>query len=214
MVDNELEAESLAWPSRAKSIEVTDQTSYTQAAELLTSIAGLEKKIQEHHESAKKASYLAWKAVVAAEKRLLDPLKEAEVILKTAIALFNQAQEHQRKLAELKAREEQSKTEEELRLQLAAEAARLGASNETVDKILETPLSIPEPILAPTYVKANNISSRYTWKWEVTDARIVPPQFKKIDDAKLSAYVKVHGETTRIPGVRVFRVPSISVRTK
>ena len=54
---------------------------------------------------------------------------------------------------------------------MAKQAEDLGASNETVEEILVTPIPIPRPNIAPTFQAAIGISSRVTYHAEVKDLR-------------------------------------------
>jgi len=211
----ELEQQALTWPEKAKAITIADQDSYNQAAGLLIAIAGLEKEIIEHHKPIKDTAYAAHKAAVAAEKRLLDPLTEAKTIIKRGLGVFVQEQERLRLEADRKALEEARKREEEARLALAVEAEKQGATEETVQEIVSTPMPIQVTPTAPSFQRAVGIgaSRKPVYRWRVINESQIPREFLKIDDVKINGHVRAHGATAKIAGIQIFEdIPNISVR--
>ena len=79
----ELETKALTLAEQAKALKVTDQPSYELAAERLLAVADLRREIVAHHEPIKRAAHTAWQQVIAAEKRLLDPVADAEAHLQS-----------------------------------------------------------------------------------------------------------------------------------
>ena len=88
--DLERRARTLA--DAARELQVTDQPSYDLAAERLRAVVGLRTEIVEHHREMKARSYQAWQAVIAAEKKLLDPVAEAERVYKAQIGAYDAEQ--------------------------------------------------------------------------------------------------------------------------
>jgi hypothetical protein len=43
--------------------------------------------------------------------------------------------------------------------------------------------------------------------------QLVPREFLTLDSVKINAYVRSHGASAKIPGLEIFNVGSISVRT-
>jgi hypothetical protein len=214
--DVELESQALSWPEKAKAIIISNQESYNQATGLLISIADLKKEIIDHHREPKQKAFETHKAIVAAEKRLLDPLVESETIIKRGLGAFIQEQERIRQEAQRKADEEARKREEEARLALAVEAEKHGATEETQAEILNTPMPIMRPVVAPSFQKAVGIgaSAKPVYKWRVTNEALIPRKFLTIDQVKINAQVRAFGATEQIPGIEIYEdIPNISVRT-
>lgn len=208
----ELEQQAMTWPEKARAIAVRDQESYNRAAGLLISIAGLEKEIIDHHKEPKQKAFEAHKAIVAAEKRLLEPLAEAKGIIKRAIGAFEQEQERIRQEAERKAREEAARLEEEARLKLAVQAEEMGAPAETVQEIIDTPMPMAVPAAPRTFQRAAGVSTRRIWKWEIVNEKEIPREYLMIDQVKINGIVRAMGGSTKIPGIRVYEETGISVR--
>lgn len=213
----QFEQQALSWPQKAKAITVRDQPSYNAAAELLISIATLKKEIIDHHKPIKETAFAAHKAAVAAEKRLLDPLAEAETIIKRGIGLFEQEQERIRLEAQRKAEEEARRLEEEARLKLAVQAEEMGATPETVQEIIETPMPMQAPVIAPAFQRAAGIgaSRKPVYKWRVVDEKQIPREYLMIDQVKINGIVRAMGKATSIAGIQIYEdVPNISVRAR
>lgn len=215
--DVELEQQALTWPEKARAIAITNQESYNQAAGLLISIATLKKEIVDHHKPIKDTAFAAHKAAVAAEKRLLDPLVEAETFIKRGLGAFVQEQERLRLEAQRKADEEARRIEEEARLKLAVQAEELGAAEETVQEIVNTPMPMQRPVVVPAFQPAAGIgaSRKPVYKWRVIDEKKIPREFLMIDPVKVNGIVRAMGSATNIAGIQVYEdLPNISVRAR
>lgn len=158
--ERELETTAVAWPAKARAIAIADQVSYNQAAALKLGLRELRQQIVAHHKEPKEKAFQAHRSIVAAEKRMLDPVTEAETIINRSLDTWEKAQELKRLEAERKAREAAAKLEEEMRLQAAAEAEAEGAPEEIVEEILDTPIQLPEPVVAPTYQRVAGAAPR------------------------------------------------------
>ncbi len=121
-----------------------------------------------------------------------DPLriqmKNAEDILKEMIGSYAQ-----RQLVEQR--------------RLAAKAAEMAPKAVTREAFVQAMETVKQA--AP--VKVEGVSTRPVWKFEVTDAALVPREFCSPDVTKLRAAV---GDGAReIPGVRIFEEQVVVVRT-
>lgn len=219
----ELETRALSWPERAQGIAIRDQVSYQTAANLLLDIAALKKEIVSHHEPIKKAAFEAHRAAVAAEKRLLDPLQQAETILKRGIGAWEMEQERIRLEEQRRAEEETQRAEEQLRLEMAAQAEDEGAPPEVAEQILQTPLPIPKPVVAPTFNRVAGVSTRQNWRAEVTDIRALckavaegraSVQFVQPNLPALNQVARAMKETFNIPGCRAVPDTTVAARTR
>jgi hypothetical protein len=219
--DLELEQQALTWPEKAKAITIRDQETYNQAAGLLISIAALEKQIIDHHADPKRKAFESHRAICAAEKRLLDPLQDAKTVVKHSIGAWEQEQERIRRESERKALEQARIHEEEARLSLAVQAEQLGATEETKQEILNTPIPMPTLVAKPTFNRAAGLSTSQRWKAEVTDIKSL---CRAVADGKastelvqgnmtaLNAMARAMKSTLNIPGVRAIPETGVTVR--
>src|SRR5262249_44724932 len=88
----DLETRALTLADQAKALKIVDQQSYQTAVERLLAVADLRREIVAHHEPIKRAAHIAWQQIIAAEKRLLDPVTDAERIYKTGISNYETQQ--------------------------------------------------------------------------------------------------------------------------
>jgi len=220
--EKELEQTALSWPAKAQTIAITNQVSYDDAAEFIVRIVGLRKQVIEHHAPVKTATYKAHKEAVAAEKKLLDPLRQAETIINRAISEWDAKQELIRMEEQRKLEAAQRKADDDARLALAQEAEENGATEETVDEILETPVVVPAIVAAPTYQKSSNISNTIKrWRAEVVDIKAL---CRAIGDGKapsnlvlpnmtaLNGLARALKESFNTPGCKAVTDSSVSVR--
>jgi len=218
----QMEQVALAWPDRAKAITITDQETYNTAASFLGDIVGLRKEIQAHHKPIKDAAHKAHKAAVAAEKKLLDPIAQAEQIIKTAIGNWDREQERLQQEKQRQLEEAQHKADEEARLALAQEAEENGATEETVDEILTTPVVRPAIVAKPVYAKATGVSTQKRWKAEVVDIKALcravangqaSTELVQPNMVALNGMARAMRQTFNIPGCKAVTETSVAVNT-
>jgi hypothetical protein len=218
-----MEQKALALPDRAQHIEISDQVTYDVAVRFLGDVTALETAIVEHHKPIKDAAHKAHREACLAEKRLLDPVQQAKLIVRKSIAIWNDEQERIRREEERQAIEAAAKEEEKLRQEMAKQAEELGASKETVEEILITPIPIPRPVIAATFRPAAGISNRVTYRAEVTDIRAlcravadgkVSPLLVEANQSALNKLASAEKQTLNIPGVRVIRDTGITTRRR
>jgi hypothetical protein len=182
----QLETKALTWAQQAQAIVIKDEATYLQASEMLTGVVALKKEAIAHHKPMKDTAKRAHEAACDAERRVVEPLKAAEEILRPAVTAYQverdrrieeenrrnreeaarkQREEDERYEREMAAQQEAARQrEEEQRLADAAQAQAEGASAEEVDAILETPAPIAayvEPVQPPRPVMAAVIPQTY-----------------------------------------------------
>lgn len=162
---------ALSWPDKAKAIVVSDQPSYDAAVSVGRDIVALRKEIEAQFKEPKEKAYAAHKSITAMEKRYLDPLVQAETILKDSIRKFTAEQERIRLENERILREQQARLEEEARLAAAVEAEQAGATEAEVQAVIEEPVFVAPVIAAPTFNKATGTSNPVTWSAQVVDMK-------------------------------------------
>ena len=219
--EKELETKALSWPAKAQTIAITDQKSYNDAAEFVLRIVGLRKQVVDHHAPIKTATHKAHKEAVSAEKKLLDPLQQAETIIKRAISDWDAKQERIRIEEQRKLEAAQRKADEDARLALAQEAEENGATEETVDEILETQVVAPAVVAAPTYQRTSGISTTKRWRAEVVDIKALcraigegnmPTNIVQANMTVLNSLARALKESFKVPGCKAVIDSSVSVR--
>ena len=94
-----VEAYRVVESERAAAVAIVDQTSYEYAAGLIKVVAEWKYKVVEHHKEPKQKAHDAHKAIVAAEKRMLEPLERADRILRDSLSKWEVEQERIRQEA-------------------------------------------------------------------------------------------------------------------
>ena len=207
-----LEQQALSWPNRARAISVHNQLGYEAACNMLKGMADLEAEIKAHHKPIKEAADRTHKTAVAAEKRLLDPVGEAKIILKHSISSWEIAQESKRQELQRLSDEAARKSMEDMALAQAIEVMSAGGSEEEADAILDEKRPLPSIIAAPTFQRQSGVSTRKTWKWRIIDYGQIPHNLMKPDEVKITAYVRAMGQSANIPGIEIYEDTSITVR--
>lgn len=209
VVDNHAAQKALAFPEQARALSITDALSYAQACEFLKGIKALRTEIAETFEPHIKRAHESHKALLKEKADAEAPLADAERIAKSALVVYDQAQERIR-------RAEQERLQAELRRQEADrrlnEAVALEAEGEAAEAeaLLEAPVAVPVVAVAPTTPKVTGISYRETWSAAVTDLGALVkyvaahPQFAGLLSANmpaLNAQARSLRGQLQIPGV-------------
>jgi hypothetical protein len=208
-----IEKTSVALTARALAIQVRDQSSHDEAAELYIGLGELEKQICAVHDPAIALAHASHKGAIAAKAVHFDPVSGARKIIKPKITRWEQEQEDIRRDLERKAQEEARRREEEARLALAVEAESANATPEVIEEIMSTPMQIVTPVVAPTYAKTKGFTSRANYRAEVVNMREL---CRAIADGKqpvslveataaLNGLARAMKEQFNVPGCRVVK---------
>lgn len=91
---------------QATSLQVVDDSSYTEAGELLKAIKGAQDQIKNYWEEPKKRAYEAYKTIMDKINEMKKPLESAEKVLKAGIGAYMLIKEDERKKLETQAKEQ------------------------------------------------------------------------------------------------------------
>ena len=217
-IEEQLEKSGAAAVQTAKAFMITSQDDYEQGAKYLTGIKTRMKQITEYWKPAKEAADKAHKQLVAKEKQMIEPLKEAEGIIKRKMLNHQQAVERARREAEAEARRRQEEEAQRL-LEQAVQAEEKGDDQQAAINMAMAEMVSEMPaapvIQTPT---AQGTSIRKTWKAKVVDEKLVPAYFngmelRTINMAVLNSLAKTTKGTMQIPGIQFYEDSSLSVRT-
>lgn len=76
-----------------------------------------------------------------------------------------------------------------------------------IEKKTGTAVTLPSAV-----TKVEGISRRKVWRFEITDASVLPREYLMPDEQKIGGVVRAMKNQTRIPGVRVWEDEQISAR--
>ena len=190
---------------------------------MLIGIKGLRNEIADTFNEPIQKAFQAHRAIVALKKNVEAPLEDAERIIKGAVGAFHLEQQRIRQELERKAREEAERQAEQMRLDMAVQAEEMGADAAVVEEILETPIPIAPVAVAPTFTRAAGVSTRETWRAEVSDLKAL---CRAVADGQASLecvqpnMVALNGlarslkGTMSIPGVRAVPETTVSARAR
>lgn len=218
----ELEQRVKTLGDEARAFEVVDQVTYDFAVERLKGVVALRNEIVEHHAEMKRRTHQAWQAVLAAEKKLLDPVADAERVYKRHIGDYETEQRRieAERLALAEAEAQRIAAEQREREIEQAEAA--GADPEEVAAICAEPLPVVAPAPPrPTFQRAAGVSTASNWKGQCFSPALL---VKAIADGKaninlvsanetaINALARATRGTLQVPGIRFFNEPTVRTR--
>ena len=187
---------ALSWPEIARSLAITSNDTYQEAAGYKKTLRELRQKIEEEFKPMKDAAFKAHKAITSKEAEYLLPLTTAEALITSALKRWQDEQEglrlaeqrrlmEEHRLQELAARLERIKQAEVLRAQeqermlaeaVAAEAMGIPVVVEEappVEAFIEPVAYTPPPVAMPSYEKVKGLAITRTWSAKVTNLRLL-----------------------------------------
>ena len=208
---------------RGKQLETMRKNLKAPALEQCKRIDEFFKGPQTFIDDAKKAIKKALGAFDAAQKRKReeaerkaaeDARKERERLEREA-AKAEEAARKKRAAEEAKARkleEEGRAAEAEAKRKAAAEReeARLREAEAKRDAAEQVPVA---PVVHTEQPQVKGVSTRQTWKFEITDPDQLPREYLVANDKAIGSVVRALKDKTNIPGVRVYCEDSIAARS-
>lgn len=204
--------------STAKSIVVTSNDEETFAVEFLKTIKRGQKIVGDEFDENIKNAHATHKGLTAQRKKYLDPLQEAEEVIKDNIKEYRLHLEKIRQEEEAiqkKIIDDQVRAEQE---RLMAEAQKASDSGDTkkADQLAKESVSIESggTFVPSKAVKQDGMSSKIVWKARVTDIQMLPMRFWNItaNQKMIDDHVKLFGKDNPLTGVEYYQDVSLSVR--
>jgi hypothetical protein len=223
MPATELMQRATGWPARARSLAIDSQEALELAADELAAVKALLSEVDATFDPIVKKAFETHKEAVAQKKRHRQPLEEAELIFKGAIAGYHSRQGLLR-LQEQKRLEEEARARQAEELEREIEQAEAeGASSAEVAAIIQREEARPPaPVVAPQTVRpVAGVSMREMWAAEVTNllslVRYVAnnPQFVGLLTPNMTAIngmARSLKTAMRIPGVRAYSTTGVASR--
>jgi len=200
----ELEITAASFPARATFITVHSQATLDRANEFLKGVKTYRKQIADLMDPAIKKGREAVAENVSIKKRLDDPAKAAEEIVKPVITKYLAEQDELRQKEKEKLEQAVEKKFEEAR-----EIERLGDKNKA-EEIRKAETAVADA-LPPPFKAAGTFLTKH-WTWEVEDHLKIPSRYFTLDILKINKEVREKKEKTDIPGIRVFQKASSKTR--
>lgn len=200
----ELEITAASFPARATFITVHSQATLERANEFLKGVKTYRKQIADLMDPAIKKGREAVAENVSIKKRLDDPAKAAEEIVKPVITKYLAEQDELRQ----KEKEKLEQAAEE-KFEKAREIERLG-DKKKAEEIRKAETAVADALPPP--VKAAGTFLTKHWTWEEEDLDKVPRKWWTLDRLAINKEVREKKGKTNIPGIRVFQKASSKTR--
>lgn len=225
VIEQETKKEITDVVAQAQGFVIKTQDDYDKMSVFLVGVKKLIKKVGEAFDPVVEAAHKSWKVAVAQRKEQLDPLEQAERIVKSRGVEFLVEQERIRAEEERKARAEAEAAERKRKAELEAQAQRHEANGniakaEERREMAEQVFVAPRPVVAGA-IKAEGQSLKEVWSAEVVDlAALVkavaegraPITLVMADQTALNKQAKATKDAFPIPGVRFFSTKQMAVR--
>jgi len=200
----------------AKSMQVNDNVSNQKASNYLRIVKNFQKQIKEELRPAIEQAHNLHKGLVAQEKRFLKPLQDAEQMIKMKISNFLKEEERIRREEQAKAEEKARREEEKRKAELEAQAKKHEEAGRTEKaeerRQMAEEVHSPVPVVPDQVQKQEGIAKRVTWTYKIIDEKLVPREYLMVNTSKIGGVVRAMKGDTNIPGVKVVKEESVSVR--
>lgn len=217
--EKKLEKEVSVVEKQASEVEIKTEADYQYAGELTKQVKAAQKKVEEYWEPMRASTYAAYKSVTDHKKDMIDPLKNAEGILKKKISGYLMEVEKKRREEEEALRRQ---AEAEMQKKLAeAEAAEKNGDADAVEYAMAE-AEVMEQVAASATVqvqetKVQGVSKKLDWKITKIDEAKVPIDVagivvRPVDEKAIMNLIKSTKGKIKIPGVTYEETYNISVR--
>lgn len=224
----EIEDRSLTLLETAHGVSVKDQASYESAALFLKGVKDAKSKFVEFFAQMKKATHTAWKEVVAKENDALDPLKEADKIVRVSMGVYLDEQdrikrEEQRRLEAIaKKREEDERKKLEKRIDSAKKDSTKERLEQQKEEVFVEPVFAQHAVEKTTKLESGSVTRKKDIEVTIVDpvaflAAVVkgdiPLTCVEIKPNKVKSWVKAAGkQEDNIDGCRIKETSGVSIR--
>jgi len=200
----ELEITAASFPARATFITVHSQATLDRANEFLKGVKTYRKQVADLLDPGIKKLNEAKAELLSTKRKLDDPAKAAEEIVKLVITKYLVEQD------ELRQKEkEKLEQDAEKRFEKAREIERLG-DKKKAEEIRKSETAVTAAL--PPLVKAAGTSLTKYWTWEEENLDKVPRKWWTLDRLAINKEVREKKGKTDIPGIRVFQKASSKTR--
>ncbi len=204
--------------SISKGISINNNDDEKYALEFCKVIKRCQDDVGKEYDPTVDSAYTTYKIAYNKRASYLDPLKEAEKLIKQLIKNYRLMLENKRLEEERLAQERMDKAvkEEQEKLMKQAEEAHAKGDQETANKLAVQSVSIESGgvFVEGKSVKQEGMSSSIVWKARVVDLNSLPIEFIVIspNQKAIDNHVKLYGKDKPIRGVEYYQDVNLSVR--
>lgn len=200
----EVESKAMSIVDKAKTVTVTDVTTYTAAGNLWKAIKDMMKEVADTFDPLIEAAHVSHKKALEKKAKFYQPLDLASRSIKKLMSDYDSEQERIRKAEEERLQKIAQKEAEDRRLQEAIEAEKAG-KNEEAAAIIETPVTVAPVVVAKATPKMEGGPVyRTIWKFRIKNAALIPREYLIVDEVKIGGLVRSMKSAVSIPGIEVY----------
>ncbi len=207
-----LKNQALGLTEKAKQLTIVNDEGYARAGEFLKVVSSMKKEINATFDPIIKKQREAVLVTREQKSKSVDPVLDAEDIVKRSMSNYTTEQDRLRRLeAEKRQLEAQKKHEAEV-LARAVEQEKAG-NKEDAEMIMEEAEEVPVIVPDQTASKAKGIRVTKTWKYQVINPKAVNSEYFCLDLSKIGKQVRAVGKSAEkmVGGIRVYQETSTSI---
>ena len=219
LMEVQLKDEVTAVERKAFDLVIDNDQDYADAGAFVKQVKATAKKVEEYWEPMRKMTYDAYKEVTEHKSQMLDPLKNAEKMIKGKISAYHEEVERKRREEEEAAR--RAAQEEAERKIAEAQEAELNGDFERADAAIaeaEVMTQASETItVLKEEPKVSGIIKKVDWEITSVDSNVVPVslagvELRPVDTGAVLELIRATRGKVQIPGIEYKEKVNISVR--
>ena len=187
---------------------VNNNDEYVEANRRRQIVKSLKKEIEQRFSTPIQKAHEAHKSLTQWRSRELKKLDIPLAFYNRQVLDWENKQEEIRQARERELQEAARKEAEEKQLAEAALLEKEGKPQEA-DAVLEEPVIVAPVVVEKETPKLEKTQFRTTWVHAVENAKIVPDEYKIVDEVKLGKIVRAMGDSIKIPGVKIYQKKTI-----
>lgn len=196
-----LDVESHELTQQANLYIVKNQETYDGAAILKKSLSAFKLKLKTIFDPIVSTANTAYKEAKSQQKAQVNPIEEAEKILRQKCKDYEDEKEKERLALEQKEKDKAAQAVKDA--EEFSEAQGLDDEGDMFGNKMEQ--QPPPPVkVKPTFEKQTGLGIRRTWKYKVIDEALIPTAYLKPDLVKIGEAVRKNKDTIPIPGIEVY----------
>jgi hypothetical protein len=217
-VPGQIDTEAIVISQASAGLEVTDKVSADRASEIIVAGKKLIKAIKDYFDPMKKAADEAKRRILETERQELGKIEPVVADLSAKVSRWLADEERRRREAEearRRAERDRLMLEAELAMK-AKEAERIKNESErrvfedkAINEIAQREAELQPVPDVPTASKAQGVTLRDNWSFEIVDESLIPREFLKPDEVKIRSVVIAQKDKTNIPGIKAVNRPII-----
>lgn len=207
-------AEAVEDAQAGAKLDVKDADEYIAACEALSEMKASKKSVEAQKQISITPLWKDYKEAMVPFKTTLISIDFELGILSDKVVSYEREQERLRRAKEdaLRAAAKKEADAENRRKEREAKKQQ-EAGNEEEAMLLREEKVIPLMPTVPSYVPPMaTVKHVETWDYEIVEARRIPREFLKVDEAAIKDYVKKFQAKAKISGVRIFPVGGLKVK--